>query len=549
MDKFDVLIVGYGPVGKSLALMLAKKGYTISMVERWAEAYPYPRAVCMDHEIRRVMNGLGLREQLDLVSAPSPRYQWFNGKGQMLLDIDWTLESVSGGPEAYFFHQPSLERMLDAELRKNPNVEINLGWEMATFEDSEDGVDMEIRRDRDGSPDSRVISGQYLVGADGANSMVRAQAGIDWLDLGFHADWLVVDVEPNEGVVLDIPEAGQHCNPTRPTTFVPGGIENGRCQRRWEFMRLPGEDAEELNRPEKVWELLSPWVTKHQARLVRHALYTFRSRVAADWRHGRILLAGDAAHVMPPFMGQGMCSGIRDAFSLAWRLDFILSGKAPDSLLDTYSPERRPHVTQVIDISVHLGRIICVADPNEANARDTGFLERTVPPPPPFPHLTDGLLQRSTDGAPTHLAGTLGIHGIVKSGGVTGELDHIVGKGITLLGWQVDPKSVLDDRLRHDLDALGAVCRRVVPGDAGEEAQQGDIIDIRGKYEAYFRNNGVVAVLVRPDHYVFGAATKEDDVLWLVEDFISALAGNGSTEAVHADKRDRSKRSESRLAG
>jgi 2-polyprenyl-6-methoxyphenol hydroxylase-like FAD-dependent oxidoreductase len=161
----------------------------------------------------------------------------------------------------------------------------------------------------------------------------------------------VVDVLPNDGVELRVPEAGQSCNPSRPTTFVPGGLENGRRHRRWEFMKLPGETNEDLQNPDKVWELLSPWITRNEATLVRHALYTFRSRVAANWNNGRALLAGDAAHVMPPFMGQGMCSGLRDAWGLAWRLDLLLSGKASERLLDSYTEERRAHVTEVINIS------------------------------------------------------------------------------------------------------------------------------------------------------------------------------------------------------
>ena len=527
MDMFDVLIVGYGPVGKSLALMLARKGYRIGMVERWKEAYPFPRAVCMDHEIHRVMSALDLGEKLAAVSAPSPRYQWFNGTGQMLLDIDWTIESISGGPEAYFFHQPSLEAMLDRELRRFRNVEINLGWEMVSFHDDGDGATLVIQPNGEGARPSRELRGRYLVGADGANSMVRTQAGIAWLDLGFEADWLVVDVEPNEGVTLDIPEAGQHCNPLRPTTFVPGGIDNGRRQRRWEFMKLPGEDAAVLNTPERVWELLSPWVKPDQAKLVRHALYTFRSLVAADWRKGRVLLAGDAAHLMPPFMGQGMCSGIRDAFSLAWRLDYILSGKAPDWVLDSYTPERRPHVTQVIDISVHLGRIICVAEAEAAARRDHTFIDGTATPPPPFPSLTDGFLQHGGSGEHARLAGTLAVHGKVECDGLVDDFDRLVGQGFVFIGWDIDPAAQLSPEARQTLAGLGVICRRIRPAHVADLASPGDVIDVTGKYEAYFRDNAVAALLMRPDFYVFGTASGPESIADLAGEFTHALTGAG----------------------
>ncbi|MFD2272336.1 FAD-dependent monooxygenase [Undibacterium arcticum] len=215
-----------------------------------------------------------------------------------------------------------------------------------------------------------------MIGADGANSLVRAAIGSSQEDRGFEADWLVIDLLPNEGVTLDIPPAAQYCNPARPTTIVPAGIRDGRYYRRWEFMRMPGESREDLENETMAWRLLEPWVKPDQAVIVRHKVYTFRSLIADTWRKNRLIIAGDAAHVMPPFMGQGMCAGLRDDWNLAWKLNLILTGQADGSLLDTYQIERRPHASDIIDLSMYLGKVICIPDPEAAARRDKAFFSR-----------------------------------------------------------------------------------------------------------------------------------------------------------------------------
>ena len=255
-------------------------------------------------------------------------------------------------------------------------------------------------------------------------------------DRGFQADWLVIDVLLKDGVTIEklgIPPAGQYCNPVRPTTIVPAGTREGRTYRRWEFMRLPGERVEEMEHETRVWELLKPWAGPVDIELVRHKVYNFRSLMASKWRDRRFLLAGDAAHVMPPFMGQGMCSGIRDAWNLAWKLGLILDGNAPESLLDSYQAERMPHVSQLIDISIYLGKVICIPDATEAAERDRSFLDGTAPPPPPFPHLTAGLLHRQKGGSPSQGAGLLSPHVNVETARGQGRLDDMFGPGFVLI--------------------------------------------------------------------------------------------------------------------
>lgn len=518
----DVLILGYGPVGKTLATMLGRSGRTVGIYERWPEIYPLPRAVCIDHELYRVLSAIGFGEDLRQVARPAPRYQWFNAEWDELLCIDWTAEAVSGGSEVNFVHQPSLEAAMDRAARAQQTVELNLGWEGVSFEEHADHVALTLKHMATG--EMRVARGRYLVGADGANSMVRQAAGIGREDRNFEADWLVVDMELNPGVTLDIPACGQYCNPVRPTTIVPGGINEGRVCRRWEFMRLPHESRKDLESTEFVWSLLNRWVRADQATLIRHAIYTFRGLITDEWRQGRALLAGDAAHLMPPFMGQGMCAGLRDDWNLAWKLDMVLDGKIGPSFLDTYKSERRPHVSQVVDLSIHLGKIICVPDPAEASARDRAFFEGTAPPPPPFPHLTDGLLHRGADNEPLLPAGLLGPHGTIAYHGSEGRWDDLMGLGFALLSLDAEPRQALRDDQLEALDRLGAKIVRLRPFRGFEPDA---VVDLDSKYLPFMRANGVRAMITRPDFYVYGGVRTREDLPGLVDSLLGSLRAYG----------------------
>lgn len=518
----DVLVVGYGPVGKTLAIMLGQHGRSVDLYERWPEIYPLPRAVCLDHELYRVLSAIGFGDDLRQLARPAPRYQWFNADWDELLCIDSTAESVSGGSQVNFVHQPSLEAAMDRTARSQPTVTLNLGWEAVGIENHADHVALTVKHMETG--ETRVARGRYLIGADGANSMVRQAAAIGREDRHFEADWLVVDMELNEGVVLDIPACGQYCNPERPTTIVPGGIHNGRICRRWEFMRLPHEQRQDLESTDFVWSVMGRWVRPDQATLIRHAVYTFRGLIADEWRRGRMLLVGDAAHLMPPFMGQGMCAGLRDDWNLAWKLNLVLEGKADATLLDTYRSERRPHASQVVDLSIHLGKIICVPDPAEAAARDRAYLEGTAPPPPPFPHLTDGLLHRGADNQPLLPAGLLGPHGTIFYHGREGRWDDLVGLGFAVISIDAEPRRALRDDQLQALDQLGAKIVRLRPirGLDPDAA-----VDLDAKYLPFMLENGVRAMITRPDFYVFGGVRKREDLPELVDSLLNSLRSHG----------------------
>ncbi|BBU30946.1 3-(3-hydroxyphenyl)propionate hydroxylase [Burkholderia sp. THE68] len=528
----DVAIVGYGPVGQSLSILLGERGYNVAVFDRWPSLYPLPRAVFHDHEIRRVFHAMDLGQEVQRISQPSSKYQWFNADWKTLVEIDWSAESISDGPVGYLFNQPSLEALLDSKAKSIPNVSVQQGWEATGLRQLSDCCELTLRRGAmDGAiwqptGETQTVRARYVVGADGANSFVRKSQGIEFDDLGFQEDWLVIDLQPNDGVKLDVPDIGQWCNPARPTTMVPGGPG----YRRWEFMRLPHESIEDLQKPEKVWELLSPWVTPENATLVRHAVYKFRSLIARNWHSGRVVLAGDAAHQMPPFMGQGMCSGIRDAWNLAWRFDLILKGLASDRVLEGYTPERRPQVRAVIDASIAMGQVVCISDKDEAARRDEAYLAGDIPALAPFPGLTDGLICKDPAFACESVAGLLSVHGQVKNLGEATRYDDTMPNGFHVIALDAHPNRYLDAQDKAALAAIGGHSIGITT-DADKAVKDRVLFDVSGKYKRFFDEHGVKAIVVRPDYYIFGGVKTLEQLPALLTDLVSRLSIDEHTEA------------------
>ena len=530
---YDVIQIGYGPVSEALALMLGRQGRSVAVCERWSTRYPLPRAVCVDHELYRVLAANGMGEVLPSVTQKGPLYQWFNADWRELLVIDWSAPAISGGPEVNFVHQPTLEAALDDAVRAQPSVALHLGWEVTGLDQDEGRARVRLRHGDTG--EVKELTARYVVGCDGANSIVREAIGGGREDRGFEADWLVIDVLLKDGVTIEklgIPAAGQYCNPARPTTIVPAGVRQGRTFRRWEFMLLPGERVEELEREERVWELLKPWAGPDDIELVRHKVYNFRSLLAERWRDRRLLIAGDAAHVMPPFMGQGMCSGMRDAWNLAWKLGLILDGRADDRLLDTYQPERLPHVGQITDMAIYLGKIICLPDAEAAAARDAAFLGGTAEPPPPFPSMVDGLIRRNASGEVEPGAGLLSPHVDVAHGGAHGRLDEVTGGGFLVITRGFDGRTALADEA---LDALAVIDAKFVVLDGGGADA---VRDVDGRLNAFLATQDWAAMIVRPDYYVYGGVAAEADVPALVDDLLADLAEAGVRFGTVSDIRE-----------
>ncbi|WP_375381823.1 bifunctional 3-(3-hydroxy-phenyl)propionate/3-hydroxycinnamic acid hydroxylase [uncultured Sphingomonas sp.] len=517
----DVVIVGAGPVGLFAALLLGQRGHTVAVFEKWPTFYPLPRACSIDHEIIRLLQDAGLGDEfgplLDPIMGPEKTYEFHNQAGETLLQIDWNRPGASGWAQMNMFYQPDLERMLVRHLEALTNVEVRRGLELAELEQHPDHVVLRLSDAAQPQGATVDVQGRYVIGADGARSTVRQQLGIEQTDLGFAYDWLVVDVVPHEERVWK-PYVVQHCDPSRPTTLVGSGP--GR--RRWEFMRLPGETIDELNTTTKAWELLAPYDIKPgSATLERHAVYTFRGAWAHRWTSGQVLLAGDAAHLMPPFLGQGLCAGMRDAVALSWRLSMILRGDAPDALLDSYGPERSEHVREIVRQAVEIGRVICMLDPAEVAARDEQMKAAIKDPsralkPPPEPRLGSAGLYVVDD---PH-AGYLSVQGRVRRSGRDGLFDDVVGPGWQLLLRDGCAPAHFDAEARAALTWLGVVTARF--------GAAGDTVDLDGTYGAWFARLGADVVLVRPDLYVFGTSSVADAGALLVAASRAIADGSGT---------------------
>jgi 2-polyprenyl-6-methoxyphenol hydroxylase-like FAD-dependent oxidoreductase len=504
----DVAVVGYGPVGAALAVLLGQLGRSVVVLERWLEPYPRPRAVHFDQQVGRILQACGLGGQLEAITEPAEIYEWRNARGQTLLRLGRAGVGSCGWPHSSMFHQPALEALLDQRARALPGIDVRRGAEVTAVDQDRERVT--ITSTRDGR--TETVRSRYAVGCDGSNSIVRDLMASPVHDLGFFYDWLIVDVVLHEPRVFE-PINVQICDPARPVTQVSGGP--GR--RRWEFMRLPDEPIEALNDEATAWRLLEPFdVHPANATLERHTVYTFQARSVSRWRAGRVLLAGDAAHQMPPFAGQGLCTGLRDADNLAWKLDLVLRGLAGDALLDSYQLERAPQVAKVIEFSVELGKVICVPDVAEAAARDEAMLaaaaQQETTPVPELPGIEEGLRAAGTARAgDTYLQGRVGRDGRAQ------RFDDAVGVGWRLVG---EPSAglvanlALDDELAAWFAELGG--RAVTVGASG------DLEDLDGTYGAWFTHNGVTAALQRPDFHLYG--TSRD--------------GSGAVELLRALRRD-----------
>lgn len=473
----DVLIAGGGPTGVTLAVLLARRGVKVIVAEKEADIYPLPRAAHIDHECMRILQEAGVADEVMATSRRASRYDFLNAKGEVLLRFEGAQQVGPGGwPVANMIHQPSVEAALRRSLAAFAHAELHSRWEVQSFVDDGSAVTAQIA-----TPDGeKEIRARYFVGADGARSPVRKASGIAFEDLNFEEPWLVVDVLVDDYSRLPS-ENLQICNPERPTTCVLMG--EGR--HRWEFMIKPGETAEQVSDDAFIEKLLEPWNVKGAVRMERKAVYTFRARIAQWWRKGRVLLAGDAAHQTPPFAGQGMCSGLRDAANIAWKLAAVAKNEASDALLDSYQIEREPNVRATIEMAIMMGKTVCITSKWGAFLRDMKLklaraLGKLPDGPPAYPPIMAGVILSGNPAAGSYFPQAVDNIGM--------RLDDVMGAG----HWLIAETAISNDRL----SPFAATLR------------------------SWFDRTSAKTVLVRPDRYVFGTG----DPSTLIEAWERALS-------------------------
>ena len=515
----DIAVVGAGPVGLMIANLLGAAGLRVEVFERNAGLLGLPRAIAYDAETLRLFAQIGLFDEIAPGLVQDPLVRHLNARGKALMEAKFP-RSIYGHSPLGTFYQPEFERTLLRGLARFGNVSVAFAHAVGALAQDEHGVTLTISA----PGGNRRVRAAYVVACDGGTSGVREGLGVKLVGSTYTERWLVVDaIVPNhsvKGITF-------RCDPRRPTVELPAVGDRVR----WEFMQLPGESEEKLSRDEMVRALVKEKAGVDGFEIERKAVYAFHARVADRWRVGRIFLAGDAAHLMPPFAGQGMNGGMKDAANLSWKLAAVLNGQASEEILDTYEVERAPVVRRMVEVSRRLGSIIMPTNRAIAAARDSvfaclnlsrrfrAFISRGGVVPPPAIHCS-----ALTAGGKDALIGQMAPQPTVKSSLGETPLDQFLTCHQWLaLGVGADPAPMLSGRDFAILEALDAQFIALNPLGPIRSGRTSVLECSDPKFIAWAGKHWVRAILVRPDRFIAARLDASGD-LAVLNPFASATA-------------------------
>jgi 3-(3-hydroxy-phenyl)propionate hydroxylase len=483
-DTYDVAVIGYGPTGATAANLLGRLGLRVLVIERDADVYGRARAISTDEEVMRVWQSVGLADRLQRDMLPNRPLNFVDADGVTFIDLK-ICSRGTGHPPQQFLYQPAVDRVLREGVDRYPNVEVLLEHECLRVLAKGDEVELMVADLR--TDTFRRFRASYVIAAEGGSSPTRAQLGVGYSGRTYSERWVVIDTK-----VLKEWDAHDrlrfHCNPARPTVDCPTPLGHHR----WEYPARTDEDEQELLREEAIWKVLGDQgITTEHVKILRAVIYSHHVRVADRWRIGRVFLAGDAAHAMPPWIGQGMSAGVRDAANLCWKLAAVINGQAPDSLLDSYQTERKPHVTEVTRRACFVGRIITERKCGMAIARNHLLRNLTRLPGAnatllkmswiPDARYTEGFLAAGTHRA---VGWQIPQPWVADDTGAIVRLDDIVGGRWAILHTGVLPTGA------EAWTAIGVKTLRISEPSLGR----------------WLRRKKAAAVVLRPDGFIYAAA-------------------------------------------
>ncbi len=482
-STYDVAVIGYGPTGATAANLLGRLGLKVVVIERDPDVYGRARAISTDEEVMRIWQSVGLAERLQADMLPDRPLTFVDADGEPFIEMKIEPRGC-GHPPQQFLYQPAVDHVLRDGVARFPNVDVLTEHECLRVLAKDDEVELlvaDLRADT-----LTRLSASYVIAADGGSSPTRGQLGVGYSGRTYAERWVVIDTKVRK--VWDGHDRLRfHCNPERPTVDCPTPLGHHR----WEYPARAGEDEQKLLCEDEIWRILgTQGITAEHVEILRAVIYSHHVRVAERWRVGRVFLAGDAAHAMPPWIGQGMSAGVRDMANLCWKLAAVVGGQAPQSLLDSYEAERKPHVTEVTRRAVLAGRLITERNRVVANIRD---------------RVVRGL---------SHLPGVLNafqkLLWIPDARFVDGFFADAPHRAV---GWQIPQPWVIDDkgatvRLDEVLGGRWSVLHTdAEPGGAGAWAALGvPLIHIsEPRLDRWLRRKKAAAVVVRPDGFIYAA--------------------------------------------